>query len=475
MRKERPSSGKYTFPRRALSCRFHNDTTLHINPHRRRTYSLTMTRIPRYLCVLFVLVLFFQAASGSIAVKDLTISPAGNLISGQDPPEEVRVAFGITFFPEGGETFPNDDTLHMNTDLENAKWSYIKIQDGFPSPPTVDAGKNLNIQGWDLSYPKSVTMALAVNLTGTVPAVTSSGKKTVLRVTEGSASGVVPGSEFIREANVVLSGSSPLHSTTVTETPTPAVQTTVPTPSQPVQPAGGPDSVAISGILLTLVILLISFIPLGLLVFHDHFGLGRMLYPVEDRQRMIVSAIQAVCGIGLILALLTLQKMFGMQAGSGNGTATIITLVTLFLVSYLALSALAFAVGTFINRAFVWTIRIHQVVALLVLVLSPVVLILYGKDLDPAARTTAMVVAPVAALVSGITAVWLDRSLNDELGRDDWVARVFDLFRRTRHRTAPLQEEESPVGSALAILNTRLAKGEITLEEYNQMKDAIRK
>ncbi len=434
-----------------------------------------MTRIPRYLCVLFVLVLFFQAASGSIAVKDLTISPAGNLISGQDPPEEVKVAFGITFFPEGGETFPSDDTLHMNTDLENARWSYIKLQDGFPSPPTTDAGKNLNIQGWDLSYPKSVTMALAVNLTGTVPQVTSTGKKTVLRVTEGSAGGIVPGSEFLREANVVLSGSSPLHSSTVTETPTPVPQTTVPTPSQPVQPVAGPDSVNLPGFLLTLVILLLSFIPLGLLVFHDHFGLGRMLYPVEDRQRMIASAILVVCGFGLILALLTVQKMFSSLAGAGSGPATIITLVALFLMSYLALSALALAVGSFINRAFARTVRIHQVVALLTLILTPLVLSLYGKDLDAATRTMAMVISFLSALASGITAVWLDRSLNEELGRDDWVGRVLGILRRTGHRTAPRQGEESPAGSALAILNTRLAKGEITLEEYNQMKDAIRK
>jgi hypothetical protein len=318
-------------------------------------------------------------------------------------------------------------------------------------------------------------MALAVNLTGTVPQVASTGKKTVLRVTEGSAGGIVPGSEFLREANVVLSGSSPLHSSTVTETPTPVLQTTVPTPSQPVQTAAGPDSVNLPGYLLTLVILLLSFIPLGLLVFHDHFGLGRMLYPVEDRQRMIASAIQAVCGIGLILALLTVQRMFSGLAGSGSGPAMIISLVVLFLMSYLALSALALAVGSYINRAFAWTVRIHQVVALATLILAPVVLFLYGKDLDPAARNMATVIAFVTALVSGITAVWLDRSLNEELGREDWVGRVLGILRRTGHRTAPHQGEESPAGSALAILNTRLAKGEITLEEYNQMKDAIRK
>ncbi|MEI6293236.1 MAG: hypothetical protein WCP36_06115, partial [Methanomicrobiales archaeon] len=77
------------------------------------------------LIVLVILIAGITAASASISVKNIAITPTGDLVSGQTPPNPVTVSFVIEFDPSGGETFPSEETLTMSTDLDNGQWSYI--------------------------------------------------------------------------------------------------------------------------------------------------------------------------------------------------------------------------------------------------------------------------------------------------------------------------------------------------------------
>ena len=164
----------------------------------------TMNVIKTTLFVLIILCLSVSAVSASISVNNMAVSPSGDLVSGQNPPTSVTATFGIEFDSEGGETFPSSDSLLMATDLDNAKWSYIVVLDDNPNPEVDVLGKNVNINGWILSYPSKRDLAMKVTLNGDVPAVNSSGNITVVRVADISSKGTpVKGSEDITVRNVI--------------------------------------------------------------------------------------------------------------------------------------------------------------------------------------------------------------------------------------------------------------------------------
>ena len=154
------------------------------------------------LTILFVAVLY--TASASIAVNNMAISPSGDLVSGQNPPNTVTATFSIEFDAEGGETFPSGDSLVMSTDLDNAKWSYATALDGNPNPGVDEVGKNVNINGWILSYPSKRDLSMSVTLNGDVPTVNASGNITIVRVADiGSRGQAVQGSDTSVVRNVI--------------------------------------------------------------------------------------------------------------------------------------------------------------------------------------------------------------------------------------------------------------------------------
>ena len=83
-------------------------------------------------------------------------------------------------------------------------------------------------------------------------------------------------------------------------------------------------------------------------------------------------------------------------------------------------------------------------------------------------------IAIVAGLVTALLALWQDHTLRDDLG-SDWVSSLSGFFQRVKGGLRPKKTSHEDTGAAIAILNTRLAKGEISLEEYNDLKDAIKK
>ena len=163
-----------------------------------------MSTLKTSLIVLIILIAGIAVASASISVKNIAITPSGDLVSGQTPPNPVSASFVIDFNPTGGETFPSGETLTMSTDLENGQWSYITSLDGNPNPAVTANGRNLNINGWVLSYPSKRELSMRVTLNGAVPTVTASGNKTIIRVAELSGkSEALSGSEVIKERYVI--------------------------------------------------------------------------------------------------------------------------------------------------------------------------------------------------------------------------------------------------------------------------------
>ncbi len=164
------------------------------------------------LIVLLILIAGVTAVSASISVNNITITPIGDLVSGQNPPNPVTASFVINFNSVGGETFPSGDTLAMSTDLDNGQWSYITTIDGNTNPAITANGRNLNINGWVLSYPSMRELSMRVTLIGEVPLVTAPGNKTIIRVAElNNNSEVISGSEVILGRYVVQTSDSNLN------------------------------------------------------------------------------------------------------------------------------------------------------------------------------------------------------------------------------------------------------------------------
>lgn len=432
-----------------------------------------------YLCVVILLLFITQSVSGSITVRNMVITPSGNLVSGEEPPQEVRVSFAINFIPEGGMTFSSSNSLGMFTDLENARWSYATVIDGNPASPLVESGDSLSINGWVLSYPSRRDLSVLVNLTGEVPAVSSTGKKTLVKVgVYNGGNEVYPGTAVIREANVILPGSPVVSGTTPagqqSQSPAtpPMITTAVPVPATPGIPAPQPSSLSIPAWVLTIIFLLVSFIPLGLLIFHDYFGLGQRSHPQTSRVRAGIAVLQVLCGIGLLSVLITIQGMYTRQVMAENGLVPVFSLLVLLLVSYVSLSAFALALGSMLSKVFRWTLKVHVYTGIGALILAPATIITLGAK--PDSQVIFAGIALIAGLLTVLIALWQDHVLSDDLG-SDLVSSISGFFQRIKHNFRQKKNATTDTGAAIAILNTRLARGEISLEEYTRLKDAIKK
>ena len=445
-----------------------------------------MARLKWYLCVLILLILIIQSVSGAVSVRNMVVNPSGDLVSGENPPGQVLVSFAVNFIPEGGMTFSSSNTLDMFTDLKNARWSYATVLDGNANPPLTGTGNSFDINGWVLSYPSRRDLTVQVNLTGEVPEVSATGKKTLVKVgVYNGGNEVYPGSAMIREANVVLSGSpavspaKPITTPAIPQSPgqTPKLTVTTPTSTTLVtSPSAPPSSALVIPVgIITVIFLLISFIPLGLLIFHDYFGLGKLSIPQPSPVRAVIAIVQVLCGIGLLFVLFTLQTIYTNLVVAESGLAPVFALLVILLVSYVTLSAFALAIGSFRSKAFRWTLKVHSIAGIAALVLAPAAIITLGTTpYILQSRTVAVVIAIVAALITALLALWQDHTLRDDLG-SDWASSLSDFFQRVKGNFRPKKAAQADTGTAIAILNTRLAKGEISLEEYNQLKEAIKK
>lgn len=167
-------------------------------------YSLTLgLKMKIYAFSVIFLCLLVCPVFASIGVQNMAIKPSGDLISGQT---KLTSSFIVDFVPSGGTTFPSENTLQFTSELDNPKWSFVLVQDGIENPRPVVIGPNVNINGWELSYPSSHKLSMRVNFEGTAPVVTQSEQKILIRVRELNHQGViVPGTEIVKTAMVLNS------------------------------------------------------------------------------------------------------------------------------------------------------------------------------------------------------------------------------------------------------------------------------
>ncbi|HVP94659.1 MAG TPA: hypothetical protein VMS89_05730 [Methanoregulaceae archaeon] len=430
-----------------------------------------MAAIKWFIALTLLLFLTISSVSGAISVHNILISPSGNLISGQTPPQRVTGSLVVDFVPEGGLTFDSGNDLTFRTDLDNATWDYTLVLDGNPNPRQYVSGKTLDLGGWLLSYPSRRNVGLSANFSGNVPQVTASGQLTILAVkVVNGAFDVNPALDVTRVANVILPG-SPLTTTgpggQTGSTTSPA--TTATTVAAPVQSTPAAELAVPLGILAAIVLLL-AIIPLAFLVSHDLFALPPTRFPQSPALRAGIAVVHILCGIGLLSGLFILQSAYIALALKGTGPDSVMLLVVLFLMSYFAISAFVVAAGSLISKAFRWTLKAHTIMGIVVLLTGPAALFMSGAQ--GAAGAAAVVIA--AAVISTLLAAWQGRSIRTDL-TEDWISRLSDLLRKTKQGPSVYQGPGKTNDSALSVLNLRLAKGEISLEEYNRMKEAIKK
>ncbi|HTY15958.1 MAG TPA: hypothetical protein VMC42_09655 [Methanoregulaceae archaeon] len=431
-----------------------------------------MAAIKWCIALALLIVLTVSSVSGAISVHNIVITPSGTLIAGQTPPQRVTGSLLVDFVPEGGLTFDSQNDLNFHTDLDNVTWDYTLILDGNPNVPQYVNGKTLDIGGWLLSYPSRRNLGLSANFSGDVPQVTASGQKTILAVkVVNGAFDVNPALDVTRVANVVLPG-SPLNQTGTGQPaaiPTTAGTTVAATaPSAP--PGQAPESLAVPLDILTAIVLLLAIIPLAILVSHDHFAQSATRFPQAPGLRAGIAVVQILCGFGILFGLLILQSSYVTLALKGTDLNSVILLVVLFLMSYFAISAFIVAAGSLISKAFRWTMKSHVIIGIVVLLTGPAALFLSGAP--NAAGPAAAVI--VAGVVSVVLALWQERSVRTDL-TEDWISRLSGAFHRMKQESSTHHGTGKNGDSALAVLNLRLAKGEISLEEYNRMKEAIKK
>jgi hypothetical protein len=153
------------------------------------------------LLILAVVVLFFcVSAVSAFTVEGMTIEPSGSLTPGT----AVTASFKIGFSASSSLTFPEGSDLVMTTDLKDPVWTYTILLDDVENPRNPVGGKTLELSGFELSYPSSVSEVIRVTLQGTAPSVDSTTEKSILNVKEVDSNGNTVASSVISKTALVI-------------------------------------------------------------------------------------------------------------------------------------------------------------------------------------------------------------------------------------------------------------------------------
>ena len=101
-----------------------------------------MSRSLQVIGILIVFISIVGVASATISVGNIVISPSGDLVSGLT---QSSATFKVNFGSSGGKTFESSNSLQMETELEDATWSYNIILDGVENPAKTEAGPNIRL------------------------------------------------------------------------------------------------------------------------------------------------------------------------------------------------------------------------------------------------------------------------------------------------------------------------------------------
>jgi len=159
---------------------------------------MKLKALMKWLVLIISLVLCIQTVS-AISVSSVTVAPSGSLTPGTPVMVQFKVE-NTGVFPSGGE-------IRFFTDLDNPKWTYTNIVNGFENLQPEVSGRTLAISGFELSYKASDKVSVRVTLEGFAPPVTQTSIKTVIRITEYDANGKpITSSQVEKTALVINTG-----------------------------------------------------------------------------------------------------------------------------------------------------------------------------------------------------------------------------------------------------------------------------
>jgi len=120
------------------------------------------------------------------------IVPAGE-INSHAP---VTVSYKIHFTGSSqAASFPVSDSLVLDTDLEDAVWTWELVIDGNENSRPLSRGKSLELSGYELSYPARVNEFIIVRLDGIAPGVQSAEPRNLMKIRQ-----MDPDDQIVRES-----------------------------------------------------------------------------------------------------------------------------------------------------------------------------------------------------------------------------------------------------------------------------------
>jgi hypothetical protein len=196
-----------------------------------------MNTFRKCLILTLLLCLSVSTASATLYLTQSAVTPdTTTIISGS--PSQLTAT--ITIVPSGSTTFSRENTLQMSTSLDQAFWHATVIVNGHQAAVFNQAGSVLFINGYLLSYPSTSSVAIEVQINGSVPMVNNQQQSNFLIVVElNNVNAVVPGSTLTVTRLVSPVG-------TPTSTITPAPTTVLPTQTTATAIPGFGISVAIA-------------------------------------------------------------------------------------------------------------------------------------------------------------------------------------------------------------------------------------
>ncbi|MEI6842153.1 MAG: PEGA domain-containing protein [Methanomicrobiales archaeon] len=246
-------------------------------------------------------------------------------------------------------------------------------------------------------------------------------------------------------------------STAVTN-PTPTIGT-----SSPNTRANVPGNTNILGIQppamllpLTLIIFLfIALIPLIPILAHDYPGLGHLSFSQSLNIRAGVAIGHVACGAGLLFVI---SRMIPLLLILTNPRTFPLLFIALILVAYLIISAFILAIESLQSRPLRWTMRVHGVIGVITLVVTPVLLFLFARG-----EVMAILVTIVAAPVSAFLALWQDHTLVFHQRQMSTLS-TFPGFHKIQEFGMPAAGEDTK-----SLTNTREKTNKQQL--YNELED----
>ncbi|MCP1715745.1 hypothetical protein J2T58_001614 [Methanocalculus alkaliphilus] len=137
-----------------------------------------------------LLILIAFLALCAVSVSAFTVQPPSGIPTGDlAPGTKLTIDTTVSFKHTDGTTIPDDNSLQLFTDLDSPRWTYTIVLDGIDNPRQPTGFRTTRISGWELNYPFDVSVR--VNLEGTVPEVSTTGDKSIIRIRQlGSSDNV---------------------------------------------------------------------------------------------------------------------------------------------------------------------------------------------------------------------------------------------------------------------------------------------